>query len=160
MIEYCNFFIKVETILGFFELEIKLKDFSAAHRVTKNYVGPCSSLHGHNYNVVIILSSKELTQVDFVVDFSEIKKIMNSWLKKNLDHSVIVSSYDTSLYKFVKEDKQKYYLISEHENTSAEILARHLFFMFKEMITKYSNVSLKKIQVYESLTSSSSYCQD
>ncbi len=146
--------------MGRFTIEVKLKDFSAAHRIVGNYNGACKNLHGHNYMVVIFIYSTKLDKTGFVVDFAEIKQIINNWIEKNIDHTVIVSASDTALYNFVKEDEQRHYLIPGEDNTSAENIAKHLFEKFCGLLFNYPNINLQKVQVYESMTSSASYQQD
>ena len=140
-----------------FSIEIKLKDFSAAHRIINNYNGICRNLHGHNYMAIINIESDKLDSTGFVVDFADIKKIINTWIAENIDHCVILTKDDVALYDFVKQNNQKYYLMDNVENTSAENIAMHLFNKFSYLITDLPNIILQSVKVYESVNSSASY---
>jgi 6-pyruvoyltetrahydropterin/6-carboxytetrahydropterin synthase len=133
-------------------LKIELKDFPAAHRITRNYEGPCNHLHGHNYLAKIYISASKLNTADMVLDFSIVKSICNKWIKDNLDHSVIISDFDKPLLDFVKQEKQKYYNIGPF-NSSVEKLSEHMFYEFKKILP--ANITLKSIEVFEKSTSSS-----
>ncbi len=84
---------------------IKKFDFAAAHRlfatVPKNH--PCNNLHGHNYEceleIITALNRK------MIVDFSELKRIINvsmNWW----DHRTILNSLDP-LEQILLKEKQK-----------------------------------------------------
>ena len=66
-----------------YELIIKTQ-FSAAHRL-RNYRGKCENLHGHNWEVEIILSGKSPGRDGMVIDFHEAKQIVDKFLSR-LDH--------------------------------------------------------------------------
>lgn len=139
-------------------LDIHLKEFASAHRLLKGYQGICRNLHGHNYKVQLVLSSTVIDDNDIVLDFSIIKKVLNKWVDDNLDHAVIVASFDAELLEFVKSNQQKHYII-HNANTSAEVLAEHLFHQFQPLIINAGHdlVSLTKVQVYETATASASF---
>jgi len=61
-----------------------ISNFSAAHSL-REYKGKCESLHGHNWKVEVIISSRELDRAGMVIDFGELKIIVNRVLEK-LDH--------------------------------------------------------------------------
>ncbi len=146
--------------MEYYTLETKLNDFSAAHRILNNYSGKCRNLHGHNYAVTVFLQSTCLDESDFVMDFSTIKQIFNAWINNNVDHSVIVSNFDQSLLKFLEKEKQKHYIITENKNTSVEVLAKHFYDKFNSCLLNNPNVTLYKIQLHETATSSAIYQQE
>jgi len=53
---------------------------SAAHHL-ENYRGPCKSVHGHNWRVVIYCKRDILADTGMVIDFRDIKNIVDQ-----LDH--------------------------------------------------------------------------
>jgi 6-pyruvoyltetrahydropterin/6-carboxytetrahydropterin synthase len=61
-------------------------NFSASH-----YIGglpdnhPCSRLHGHNYDVELVLQSPRLDDVGFVRDFDELS-VLQDFLNRTVDH--------------------------------------------------------------------------
>jgi 6-pyruvoyltetrahydropterin/6-carboxytetrahydropterin synthase len=62
----------------------KTISISAAHHLSEPYAGPCSSPHGHNWRIMIYCRSGTINDAGMIVDFSEIKKIINQ-----LDHTYI-----------------------------------------------------------------------
>lgn len=66
--------------------------FSAAHRLYR-HEGACSNVHGHNYVVEFEVISKEegvFDSVGRVIDFSEVKRSLCSWIDKNWDHQLLL----------------------------------------------------------------------
>lgn len=63
----------------------KRLEVSAAHRLELSYESKCSSLHGHNWIIIVECRSRELNADGMVADFTLIKnEIMDM-----LDHRVI-----------------------------------------------------------------------
>lgn len=61
-------------------------DFSASHVLHGLPDGhPCGRLHGHNYAVEVELSSDELTEAGFVVDYGELSAFRR-YIDDELDH--------------------------------------------------------------------------
>ena len=48
-------------------------DFASAHSL-RDYPGDCSRLHGHNWQVEVMVSSQVLNESGIAIDFREIKK--------------------------------------------------------------------------------------
>jgi 6-pyruvoyltetrahydropterin/6-carboxytetrahydropterin synthase len=67
-----------------YELSVKAS-FSAAHRVV-GHQGGCDKLHGHNWDVELLLSGNDLDDMGFLVDFKEVKKALRELLDP-LDHA-------------------------------------------------------------------------
>jgi 6-pyruvoyltetrahydropterin/6-carboxytetrahydropterin synthase len=71
-----------------FRIEKKFQ-FSAAHflqGLPENH--PCARMHGHNYEVAVVLESDTLNEVGFVRDYRELDKF-KSWLDHNFDHQLV-----------------------------------------------------------------------
>lgn len=58
--------------------------FAAAHSL-RNFKGRCEALHGHNWKVEVVVSGSQLDQADLLMDFGELKKLMNQAMDQ-LDH--------------------------------------------------------------------------
>ena len=97
-----------------YELTI-LSDFAAAHNL-RGYEGECENLHGHNWKVEVMVTSKELNKIGLAVDFRVLKKMLEGILEK-LDH------------KYLNE-----ILPFDKENPSSENIARYIFNQFKKGI--------------------------
>ena len=67
--------------------------FEAAHALY-GYDGKCKNIHGHNYNLFVTIigvpvSDNSNGKCGMVMDFGDIKKIVNSEIIEKFDHSVI-----------------------------------------------------------------------
>jgi 6-pyruvoyltetrahydropterin/6-carboxytetrahydropterin synthase len=81
--------------------------FAAAHAI-RGHTRGCQNLHGHNYRVRVHLRARELDALGMVLDFADLKAIMQEILDP-FDHHVIneVPPFD-------------------RRNTTAELLAEHV----------------------------------
>lgn len=61
-----------------------LTDFAAAHYL-RDYEGPCSRIHGHNWKVEVEVSASRLDSLGMGLDFKLIKQATNN-LMDRLDH--------------------------------------------------------------------------
>ena len=61
-----------------------IADFDAAHSLP-GYQGKCANLHGHTYKVEVVIEGLK-GENGFVMDFFQLKKILNSVLE-DFDHS-------------------------------------------------------------------------
>ena len=62
-------------------------DFASAHSL-RDYPGDCSRLHGHNWQVEVMVSSQVLDESGIAIDFREIKKQTKAVVKR-LDHQYL-----------------------------------------------------------------------
>jgi len=136
-----------------YSIRKKLKDFSAAHRLTKGYVGKCAHLHGHNYVATVLIAAKQLDACDLLIDFNEVKSLCDGWLQKYVDHATFIASDDQPLLDFVLAEQQKHYIIPDGKSTTAEVIAAHLFYVFHELLQKdYPHLFLRDLEVMETVT--------
>lgn len=98
-------------------------DFCYGHRLL-NYDGKCKYLHGHNGRVVISLEGEKLDERGMLVDFTDIKKSLRTWIDNELDHRMILHQNDP-LVPILQTHKQPMYLIPV--NPTAENIARLIF---------------------------------
>ena len=59
---------------------IKRMEISASHSLTLPYPSKCENLHGHNWIITVYCCSKELNEYGMVVDFSQIKEVVQGAL--------------------------------------------------------------------------------
>jgi 6-pyruvoyltetrahydropterin/6-carboxytetrahydropterin synthase len=137
-----------------YKIQVKLKSFCVANRLRDPYKGACNNLHGHNYAITITLGAKKLDEYGFVMDFSKVKELCNNWLEQHWDHGVILNAQDTTLLKFLKQDKQKYFLLPGNMQPSSENLAKYAFDEFSKMIQQ---AELLKIEIAETTDSIAIY---
>jgi 6-pyruvoyltetrahydropterin/6-carboxytetrahydropterin synthase len=68
--------------------EVSVEQTFAAGHALRNYHGKCENVHGHNYRVLVTIQGPELDSIGLLVDFVELKKLMNGVIDR-LDHQFI-----------------------------------------------------------------------
>ena len=63
-------------------------NFESSHNLL-NYNGKCSQLHGHSYILEITVKKRIDMKTEMVMDFGDLKKIVNKFVIDNLDHKYI-----------------------------------------------------------------------
>lgn len=66
--------------------------FEAAHKLI-HYVGACQNLHGHSYELEVTISGL-INEYGMVMDFKDLKSIVNSVVVSRLDHSYLNELFD------------------------------------------------------------------
>jgi 6-pyruvoyltetrahydropterin/6-carboxytetrahydropterin synthase len=71
-------------------------NFEIAHALW-NYDGPCKNLHGHSYRLFVTVIGVPLDDTSkpkhgMVIDFGDLKEIVNEEIVEPLDHAVILNS--------------------------------------------------------------------
>jgi 6-pyruvoyltetrahydropterin/6-carboxytetrahydropterin synthase len=61
-----------------------------------NYDGPCRNVHGHSYNLFVTVIGEPINDEQnpkhgMIIDFSDLKAIVNTLIVKRFDHSVVVN---------------------------------------------------------------------
>ncbi len=127
-----------------FELSVEV-GFSAAHCI-RGHTGRCASLHGHNYRVVVSVTSQHLNEQAMVMDFADLKAVCREVVDA-LDHTVL-----NELSPFVEV------------NPTAEAVARHLYGEISERLNHLRQAQvgaaapvLDRVAVYESESSYATY---
>jgi len=67
-----------------YELKVKTH-FDAAHQLM-DYKGKCNRLHGHRWDVEVVLCGKLLDRRNMLVDFADVKNGLKELIDGNLDH--------------------------------------------------------------------------
>lgn len=98
-------------------------DFCYGHRLL-NYDGKCRHLHGHNGKAIITVEAEKLDQRGMVLDFSDIKHVVATWIDENLDHRMILCRDDPAV-SILEDMGEPLYLMDE--NPTAENIARVIF---------------------------------
>src|SRR5487761_1945425 len=97
--------------------------FCYGHRLM-NYQGICMHPHGHNSKVEIELTLAGLDDRHMVVDFGDIKRVIQTWIDEHLDHKMVLHR-DDPLVRVLKELHEPMFLLNT--NPTAESLARLIF---------------------------------
>mgnify|MGYP000990151617 CR=1 FL=1 len=97
--------------------------FCYGHRLL-NYEGKCRHLHGHNGKVEITLESSQLDSRGMLVDFSEIKLLVQNWIDEVLDHNLLLCR-DDPLLPILQERGERVFVMED--NPTAENIARLIY---------------------------------
>ncbi len=110
---------------------LKVRDkFQAAHFL-REYKGKCEKVHGHTFQVEVVIEAAELDRTGIAVDFTEIKRALAEVLP---DHTHL-----NEVYAF---------------NPTAENLSRHFYDELKKLFP------VKAVTVWESEDASATYTED
>lgn len=98
-------------------------EFCYGHRLL-DYEGKCRHLHGHNGRAVIVLEGEHLDQRGMLIDFSDIKRQLRTWIDAELDHRMILCESDPAV-ELLSSLGEPLYLIPV--NPTAENIAKLIF---------------------------------
>ena len=116
--------------------EVMVRDhFSAAHQL-RDSAGKCENLHGHNWQVDVVVEAEGLTEGGVVIDFDILKKHIKELLDR-FDHRVL---NDIPYFQDV--------------NPSAENIAHYVFGELKRVC---HSARIKKVTVWETGSCGASY---
>lgn len=128
-----------------FEITVNRR-FSAAHRL-EGYEGDCAALHGHTWNVEVVVAGDSLDCCGMLVDFKRLKEVVDRIIRQ-LDHT-----YLNDLECFSGE--------GGINNPTAENLARHVYYRVKEDLSLIGpGVLPRAVRIWESPDSSALYRED
>ncbi|MDC1046440.1 6-carboxytetrahydropterin synthase QueD [Candidatus Pseudothioglobus singularis] len=114
-------------------------DFASAHSL-RNYLGDCSRLHGHNWQVEVSVCSQVLDDNGIAIDFREIKKETKLVIKR-VDHQYLneIEPFDVL-------------------NPTAENIAKYSFDEVGLLVNN-ENVKVKDVVIWETLRSAVTYSE-
>lgn len=112
--------------------------FCYGHRLL-NYEGKCRHLHGHNGKAVLTFEAEALDSLGMVMDFSHIKRVVNTWIDDNLDHRMLLHQDDPYL-SYLREHNEPVYVMGV--NPTAENIARLIFDFAKKQGLPITEVRL------------------
>ena len=137
---------------------VKIIQWDMGHRVM-NHRSVCKGLHGHRYKAEIcvegdIVSESGISEEGMVVDFSDIKKIANTFIQEKLDHAFMVWEKDTELLDFFQNSKGHKPVIVPFTSTAENVAA----YIFNELDGQFNDVfgtglQLHSIKLWETPTS-------
>lgn len=128
--------------------------FETAHALL-NYDGPCRNVHGHSYRLYVTVSGiPERTMEDpkfgMVIDFGELKKLVNQEVVKRFDHAVVISS-ETGAPKL--EEMRNIFgnlLVVDYQPTCENMVADMALRIRKRLP---EGIDLHSLKLYETATS-------
>lgn len=151
----------------------KIFRFEAGHRVWKqnlsysrgsNLGGECKenkciNLHGHSYELEVVISSKNLDNQDMVMDFHHLKNALNP-LVDQFDHSFIIDKNDPMFDAFKRlGDEFGLKLTIVDFCPTAEALAKYIYEYLRKKFEEAGllEVSIYKVIIWETRTSKAEY---
>ncbi len=111
-----------------------------------DYPGNCGVPHGHTYKAEVMLSSDELDDMGFVLDFTELKAEVGKWVNDRWDHGFLLNDRDQELLSALKSLKRSKIFLFNNENPTAEVMAKHLFGVVRE---RYG-LLVSRVRIWES----------
>ena len=117
-----------------YEISVR-QHFDAAHYL-RGYGGKCEELHGHRFEVVACVESRDLNDIGIAFDFTELKRQLGEILKR-FDHVCLndVAPFDSI-------------------NPSSENIARVIY---EDLAAGLEGVSVSRVEVWESPESRAVY---
>jgi 6-pyruvoyltetrahydropterin/6-carboxytetrahydropterin synthase len=97
--------------------------FCYGHRLL-NYEGKCRNLHGHNGTAVVTLAGPKLDALGMVMDFSQMKRVLQNWIDESIDHKMLLHRDDPVL-KYLQDKGEPVVVLDV--NPTAENIAKHIF---------------------------------
>lgn len=67
----------------------KIFTFEAAHAIS-DYDGACKNIHGHSYKLHVTVTSKKGLTNSMVIDFKQLKKIVQQSILNDYDHALML----------------------------------------------------------------------
>ena len=110
-----------------YEISVR-KHFDAAHFL-RNYGGKCETIHGHRFEVVVVVQADDLNEIGLAFDFTELKEQLNNVLNR-FDHVCL-------------NDIEPFTVI----NPSSEHIARTIYEALNKKVTE---VVIARVEVWES----------
>lgn len=114
-------------------------EFEAAHHLL-NYDGACARVHGHSYKLQVTVSGEVYTSGllqatdHMVIDFKELKKIVEDKIIRSHDHADLNELY---------------------ENPTAEVMVFKMYGVLQEALPR--DVRLESVKLWETSTSFAEY---
>jgi len=128
--------------------------FEMAHALW-NYDGPCKNIHGHSYKLYVTVRGNTIedstnTKMGMVIDFSELKKIINMTIIDYFDHSVVINSKaGNPVISNVEKMFDKFYIV-DYQPT-CENLVSHMAKMLTNKLP--DGIELFSLKLCETATS-------
>jgi 6-pyruvoyltetrahydropterin/6-carboxytetrahydropterin synthase len=123
-------------------------DFCYGHRLLE-YDGICRHPHGHNATVEVELRSETLDGRNMVVDFNDIKRVVKTWVDRELDHRMILR-HDDPLVAVLRQMGEPVYTLDS--NPTAERIARLIF-----EVARDQGLPVARVTVWETPNSWATY---
>lgn len=129
--------------------------FEAAHRLSKEYFGKCSRLHGHSWTGHVCISGPKTKRWDMLYDYGELKLPLGA-IEDFLDHRTLLFTGDP-LFEFMEREYPEQ-VIGFDANPTSEHLAWWIFQKLKNHNWP-DGVILDHVLIKETCTTSCLYSE-
>ena len=128
-------------------------DFEAAH-ILWGYDGRCKNIHGHSYMLYVTIIGKPIEdhknpKFGMVMDFSELKSIVNETSIKPLDHSLMIME-NTPVHKSIKTSNLINKIVSLPYQPTCENMIVDFAHKIKSKLP--NNIRLHSLRLHETST--------
>jgi 6-pyruvoyltetrahydropterin/6-carboxytetrahydropterin synthase len=123
-------------------------DFCYGHRLL-DYGGICRHPHGHNAVAEIEIRTESLDGRNMVCDFSDIKRIVKTWIDREIDHRMVLRR-DDPLVAPLEQLGEPIFLVDS--NPTVEEIARLIY-----DYTASQGLPVLEVRVWETPTSFATY---
>lgn len=118
--------------------------FDSAH-ILSNYIGKCSNIHGHRWDVVVTMDTEYVNdETGMIIDFGILKNIINKF-----DHCLIISSLKKNHELIDLLLSMKFKLKIMTVEPTAENIAEHIYDDIYNVICKVIPTFNLLIRLYE-----------
>jgi len=129
----------------------KIFNFETAHALS-GYTGKCKNIHGHSYKLHVTISGIPETDSNsptcgMVIDFGDLKKIVNTHIVDVLDHAILLNK-NSDYYELGKHlESQNHQVVYLEMQPTCENMLYH----FAEILNRElpSKVILETLRLYE-----------
>ena len=137
--------------------------FEAAHSL-EGYDGACREIHGHSYRLFVTIKGEPVSEEDnpklgMVMDFGDLKRIVNREIVERLDHSFVLRNSEQNVeLQAVLGAKFQKVVVVDYQPTCENMLADFAARLQKALP---SSVELFSLRLHETATSFAEwYCDD
>lgn len=125
----------------------KIFSFDTAHRLSF-HSGKCKNLHGHTYRLEISISG-ERDSNGLIMDFGDLKRIVNDNIIQILDHATVIYEKDSLLLdSFPKSLK---HVVLPYESTAENMCV----WIYEKL--EHAGLTCKQVSLWETPTSKAIY---
>lgn len=110
--------------------KISIEDSFAAAHFLRDYQGKCANVHGHNWKIVVKVTTEKLDDAGIAFDFHDLRTVVKN-ATKLLDHKNL--------------NELDYF---SYQNPTSENIARFLYTKIQEQLPQY--IKMSEIKVIES----------
>ncbi len=123
--------------------------FEMAHAL-EGYDGLCSHIHGHSYKLFITISGtpsidSQSPKEGMIIDFSDLKRIVNDTVLSHYDHALMLRSSSTELVAAIRKEWDR--VIEVDFQPTCENLIVEIYTRLKNALPQ--SVELSEIRLYE-----------